>query len=46
MLAVLICRRRTFSTLGQGGHQRADALPMSQLSLSVDLESGPVAVSP
>jgi len=38
-------RRRTFSTLGQGEQQRANALPMSQLSLSVDLESGSVTVS-
>jgi len=46
MLAMLICRRRTFPTLGQGGQQRPNALPMSHLSLSVDLEFGPVAVSP
>jgi hypothetical protein len=32
--------------LGQDEQQRTDALPMSQLSLSVDLESGPVTVSP
>jgi len=37
-------RRRTFSTFGQG-EQRANALPMFQLSLSVDLESGSVTVS-
>jgi len=49
-VAGLTCRRRTLSTFlpafGQGGQQRPDALPMSQLSPSVDLESGPVTVSP
>jgi hypothetical protein len=43
---MLTCRRRTFSTFGQAEQQGADALPMSQLSPSVDVESGPVTVSP
>jgi hypothetical protein len=46
IVAVSICRRRTLPPLGEGGQQRADALPMSQLSLSIDLKSCPVAVSP
>jgi len=42
---VLMEGRRTFLTFGQCGHQRTDALPVSQLSLSIDLESGPISVS-
>jgi len=42
---VLIEGRRTLLTFCQRGHQRTDALSVSQLSLSVDLESGPISVS-
>ena len=38
-------RPRTLSTFGEGRQQRAHALPMSQLSFSVDLEPRPVTVS-
>src|SRR5262249_24157034 len=37
---------RSVSTFGESFQQGADALPVPQLSLSVDLEPGPITVSP
>jgi hypothetical protein len=44
-VARLICRCRSFPTLGKCRQQRTDAFPVSELSLSADLKSGAITIS-